>query len=1133
MTPHRLYDTIRGGITRRSLWKGSLLVLSTSLRTLVRGIPGMGTGLAGTYGRVDMSTLRTPLYTVENGAFARRNGDRYCNRPLYCHNSQAIVLAGDRPFLLLGNLSQIAGCLMVALVRGGKGKWLHQCSGIVSRYVPGHMEWVIEDSSLGATSIEFQVTPLAKGTGSAARLRVKNAQPGDQLIWASGAATQESQSVLWKYDVTTAGREEQLKRSFIPENCRGNQVSVEGSDWVVVSPAGSDKGSMRGRCSAPSRMTVADASAGGDPVALASSAAAGLPILCGVAPAGGEDVYWVMQAVTKRAPADVASLSGGAAAFAAGIQRVEEIRKQVVVETPDPWLDIGVAASCIAVDATFRDSMYTHAGMRWGVPLIGWRTQFGAISYGWHDNVKAEAKLCIAKQVTQSDRTEAKADPKAGLSSQAPESRMFGKGRVNIYHPYHYDMQSQFFDQVLHDWRWAMDAELEKILRPALELHLEYIKDCYDPAGLGIYESYCNTWPTDGQWYNGGGTAEETAYAYRGHKAALDLARRAGDESAVRRHREMLAKLSKAFFDLLWVPGKGHVGAYREQGGLKRLHESSWLYSIFCPIDAGMLTPEQSVQALHYTEWALERVKPPYGGEQCWPSNWVPSIWSVREMWPGDTYHLALAYFQTGLGAEGWSLLRGTFPQQMFFGAVPGDLGHPAGATDFNDCFSMFCRAVVEGLFGYSPDLPNNIVRVTPQFPAEWDHASIRTPDFSLKFQRTGNSASYRVELAGALPIDVSLPVRAGKIAGVTLNGQPVKWETRAGFGESVVVVRVPAARSASIEAIWRDPLPVAPAVAIEGDSGDAVTLAAEGAVITAFEDPQGVLAGAKIAGGKIGATLTRNAGHHLVLATVRTGETEQRRLFKIKVTDAASDAALAAKTNPAIPQGAVWNCVDMGKSFNGDIRTIFQQQYLSPRPNTCSLRLAVDGYLMWQSVLDAKAKPPEIDLAGVRKLLGSGGRIATPQGVPFRWNGDRNIAFTSRWDNWPRQVSVPVGQAGDAVWFLVCGSTNPMQVRIANAELRMEYADGVVEKLELTPPFNFWMLSPYNGVDYNYQRDAFSLPKTPPATVQLGENCRAVVLNWRLRPGAVLKSVTLETLSEEVVIGLMGVTVMNPGAKG
>jgi hypothetical protein len=1131
MTRQPLYDKVRGGITRRSLWKGSLLVLSSSLRTLLRGIPGIGTAFAGTYGRVDPETLRTPVYTVEDGAFTRRNGDRYCNRPLYCHNAQAIVLAGDRPFLLLGNLSQIAGCLMVALVRGGRGKWLHQCASIVSRYVPGHMEWVVKDGSLGNTSLDFQATPLAKGTGFAARLKLNGAQPGDQVIWASGAAVQESQSVLWKYDVTTAGRDEQMKRSFIPGNCRGNQVRVEDGEWLVVSAAGVGKGSMRGRCSAPTRMTVADATAWSDPVALAASAAATLPILCGVADAGGEDIYWVLQALTDGGPADLSVLSNGPAAFAAGIERVEAIRKQVVVKTPDPWLDIGVAASCIAVDGTYRDSMYTHAGMRWGVPLLGWRTQFGAIAYGWHDNVKAEAKLCIAEQITQSDRTEAKADPKAGLSSQAPESRLFGKGRVNIHHPYHYDMQSQFFDQVHHDWRYTLDPELEKILRPALELHLEYIKDCFDPSGLGIYESYCNTWPTDGQWYNGGGTAEETAYAYRGHKAALDLARRAGDDSAVQRHRETLARISKAFFELLWIPTKGHVGAYREQGGLKRLHESSWLYSTFCPIDAGMLTPEQAVQALHYTEWALERFKPPYGGEQCWPSNWVPSIWSVREMWPGDNYHLALAYFQSGLSAGGWNLLRGTFPQQMFFGAVPGDLGHPAGATDFNDCFSMFCRTVVEGLFGYSPDLPNNIVRITPRFPAEWSHASIRTPDFSLKFQRIESSDTYAVELAKDLPMELSLPVRAGKVTSVFVDRHPVKWEARAGFGESVVVVRVPAAKSASIEVSLWDRLPVAPAVALDGASGEAVTLAAEGAVITGFEDPQGALAGARIASGKIEATLTRNAGHHLVLATVRTGEMEQRRLFKIEVTDAASEAALAAKTGNAIPRNAAWNCVDMSKSLNGDIRTIFQQKYLSPRPNTCSLRLAVDGYLMWQSVLEKNAKPPAIDLANVGKLLGPGGRISTPQGVPFRWNGDRNIAFTSRWDNWPRQATVPVGQAGDAVWFLVCGSTNPMQVRIANAELRMEYADGLVERLELTPPFNFWMLSPYNGVDYNYHRDGFCLPKTPPATVQLGNNCRAVLLSWRLRPGAVLQSVTLETLSEEVVIGLMGVTIMNPRA--
>ena len=64
---------------------------------------------------------------------------------------------------------------------------------------------------------------------------------------------------------------------------------------------------------------------------------------------------------------------------------------------------------------------------------------------------------------------------------------------------------------------------------------------------------------------------------------------------------------------------------------------------------------------------------------------------------------------------------------------------------------------------------------------------------------------------------------------------------------------------------------------------------------------------------------------------------------------------------------------------------------------------------------------------------------------------------------------------------------------------------------------------------DYDYKRDGFCLPKVPPATVQLGNNCRAILLNRRLRPAAALDSVTLETLSQEVIVGLMGASLMNP----
>ena len=67
-----------------------------------------------------------------------------------------------------------------------------------------------------------------------------------------------------------------------------------------------------------------------------------------------------------------------------------------------------------------------------------------------------------------------------------------------------------------------------------------------------------------------------------------------------------------------------------------------------------------------------------------------------------------------------------------------------------------------------------------------------------------------------------------------------------------------------------------------------------------------------------------------------------------------------------------------------------------------------------------------------------------------------------------------------------------------------------------------------WSGLDYDYSEDAFCLPKTPPPMVQLGENCLAMVLNRRLRPNVSLESVTLETLSQEVVVGLMGLTLMN-----
>ena len=46
---------------------------------------------AGRQKRIDINTLQTPLYTVEDDAFVRHNGDSYNNRPLYCNHIYALA----------------------------------------------------------------------------------------------------------------------------------------------------------------------------------------------------------------------------------------------------------------------------------------------------------------------------------------------------------------------------------------------------------------------------------------------------------------------------------------------------------------------------------------------------------------------------------------------------------------------------------------------------------------------------------------------------------------------------------------------------------------------------------------------------------------------------------------------------------------------------------------------------------------------------------------------------------------------------------------------------------------------------------------------------------------------------------
>jgi len=1068
-------------------------------------------------------------YHPEGDAIVIENGARWDNRPLYGHERFAILRTGEQP-----GVAGPMGRLYAGIARGDTRLALHQFARRTARYRAGRMEWELSDDRLSGMVVRLTITTLANADGCTARLIVEGARPGDLAGWALVPPGVDKGS---QFQVQTAASGFTLER--VPA-AKLSQVAGRFSSPVTRW----DRGKWKNH-----DILSGLAPLGGDPLKDASliawvPVADKVPQYAAIA-SDENDPKFYASLVRREKPLDPAAIADPAKAFADGLARVKAYGEQVVVETPDPYFDAAVSASVAAAIGLFVDPVFVHGGSSWRNQQPGWRTMGAAYNYGFHEPVKRSIAFWDSLQVKKP-----KGSPRGVYSAngaqQAGDSRFFGEGFIDYKQPPHYEFQTQFFDEAVRAWRATADPALEKMLLPMLELHLKRCLECFDPDGDGLYESYNNTWPNDSVWFSGGGTVEQSAYVYYGRRAAADMRRRLGDLKGASAHDAVADHIKAALDKVLWLPGAGHYASYIEQGGHQRVHTDPWIYSQHVPIEAGLSDPMRAWQAMYYTEWAMERFPFAFGGEMRQTSNWVPGQWSIRETYPGDNFGMALGYAMAGLPEDSWSLLNGTFLHAMYgdpkpmrgygnemgnYGrpniVSPGGLSHPNCGIDFNDITSMFGRAVVEGVFGYQPDYPDRLVRIQPAFPPAWDHASIRTPDFSFAYRREVAADAYKIKLLRPAAYQLRVPVFAREVKAVTVNGKPAKFELRPWAGFGMLFVNAPAGREADFRIALAGRTTPAKPLAVDAVVNAPVSLQSGGKVLEVV-DPQKALADVRIKGPSVEARATGAPGHHLVFLKM-DGAVPWYLPVKLNLSDPAAEAARAVQSPRQAPADARWQPVDLSAVFNGDIRTIYKQDYASPRPDTVSMRIARDGWGAWTfKHWNVAAPVPELD--GLDKLAASGDRIRTPQNVEFLRPADgRNIAFTSLWDNWPAKVTVPVNSSGDAVWLLLCGTTNPMQLQIANAVLRFRYADGSEETLDLVPPRNFWSLARFGRVDYDYTRDGFVLPKDPPPLVQLGTDCRAVLAGWKLRPGVKLDSITLETLSPEVVIGLMGVSIMNP----
>ncbi|NWJ53389.1 MAG: glycogen debranching protein, partial [Bacteroidetes bacterium] len=178
----------------------------------------------------------------------------------------------------------------------------------------------------------------------------------------------------------------------------------------------------------------------------------------------------------------------------------------------------------------------------------------------------------------------------------------------------------------------------------------------------------------------------------------------------------------------------------------------------------------------------------------------------------------------------------------------------------------------------------------------------------------------------------------------------------------------------------------------------------------------------------------------------------------------------------------------------------------------------------------------------------GSKNEIITPQGIPFATPSNReekNIAFTSQWDNYPRSISIPLAGKATHAYLLMAGSTYHMQSQIINGEVIVGYTDGTNSMLDLKNP-ETWC-----PIDRDYYVDGYAFSLTIPRPMRLElktgkffpdfnlsksstdyggksiDGGASTILDIPLSPSKQLKSITVKTLSNEVVIGLMSVSLL------
>lgn len=977
--------------------------------------------------------VRQASYYPEGNAFVCVNGNHRYTRALYGSMAEWRVETSDRPIFATYKKNQ-TGNIRFRISYAGQVMWLDEVEYCKASYEAGRRDYLLKDRRWGKGELDISVLAFSDAEGA---------------IWRFAAHG---------FDNRKMKVEAILSKTAVPKPARSGDIGSFLKPGTFE--AATSETAVLGTVSQSSPSSIFYFSIDGDNQLSAAPNSLMQP------------------------------------RFDAAEQWRNLLASSVCFHTPDAYINPIGGALVMAADGAWDGKVWQHGAVGWRMPLPGWRAAYMGDFLGMPDRQRTHFDAYAKSQVTDVPVTEPHLmDEKNNLARGTYKwgTPMYSTGYIcrnpeknNQFH--HYDMNLVYIDELLWHFQFDADTAYMRKMWPVIKSHLAWEKQAWDPDNDGLYDAYCCIWASDALQYNSGAVTHSSAYNYRANLLAARIAGIIGENPQP--YQEEADRILKAMNERLWLKDAGHWAEYQDFMGLKRVHRDAALWSIYTPIDCGAGTPEQNYRATRYIDRHIPHIPYIYNNveyQTLSTSDWAPYEWSINNVAMAEVMHTVLAYYQAGRTEEAYQLLKANILDFMYLGSSPANFGQLSkmdvatgeGYRDFADVTGISSRALIQGLYGITPNALEGECIIRPGFPAAWDSASVHTPYLDYAFKRVNGKDVFDVTQNFKRPLKLVIRQNLG-------GG---KYKDTAFSTDKVQHIEMPTI------------LPKE-----ERDMKDEKDMVGKYPLAESIAE-QAVDAWASIKG----------VGNDF------------------------------AEVNPK-------ECrkVNMDKVFNANVGDIFKNQYLSPRSPYTTLCVPTQGIGDWCST----KKTANIDDTKFRSLIKDGVFWAHVDGdLPFRSPKEgKNIVYTSLWDNYPDSISIMLKGKASHAYLLMAGSTNPMQYAIENAVIRVEYSDGTSDELMLVPPVNWCPIEQ----DFLENTTAFPQPELRPYRVGLAsgkvsrhlfrdlhlevnrnmadvpgfkkavaevDGGAAILLDMPLDAKKKLKRLILRTLSNEVVIGLMGIT--------